>query len=159
MKKSVFLAAVCVLVFSSVASAQTNPCQSSPTTIQVFQPGATPTIYVEDNELGMNDPSGQPLLSAIEIGIFLQGVNPATGQPISTISITRAQFTAVTGFPMCYRGQSSTLLATPVATFTQYFGAARGVNLAGNARSGWTAGNPFWLAGAPNAPANIRVVQ
>lgn len=155
--KKTFVLALAFVGIASVASAQTNPCRTAVGNTHVFQPGAMPLVYVEAPQVAQNDPSGNPIVVSVEVGVFAQGVNPAQGQPVSSVAVPRSSLTPVTGFTGCYQAQVPMLLAAPVATFTPYFGATRAINQVGP--SGWTSGNPFWLAGVPAAPANTRVGQ
>lgn len=144
---------ICLFV-ASLAEAQTNPCTAPLQT--VFAPTtvlATLTNYTE-----LLPSTTTPRVSEWQMGVFLQGVNPATGSPVTAITIPRVQWTLVGGTADCYRAVPAELLAVPVGV--THFVALRGRNAmeAGGAYGAWSPNsNPFALLAALTPPTAVRV--
>lgn len=129
--------------------AQVNPC-----TTPVGQATANPTtLYLEYPGLLQDFPDGTPGVREIVVGAFLQGVDPTTGAPVTSVTLPRASWTVVAGFPTCYTAKLAQPLAVPLVA--AHVGAAKAVNAFGE--SGWVTSNPFFRAGAPSAPSTVRV--
>lgn len=133
-----------LVMCAAPAFAQTNPCAQSLTTV-VVNPSE---IAVDAPELGLKIGTS-PYLSAVEIGVVLNGASA----PTSLASLLPSAFTLATGTTSCYTARLPQPLAVPVGQ--QHVVAARAVN--GVGASAWVTGSPFVVAGAPSALSSVRV--
>jgi hypothetical protein len=146
--RRLFLAIAFTLI-ASVAQAQTNPCTSP-----IGTTSANPTtVYVQHVDMLKNQPDGTPVIATVKVGVFLVGVNPQTGAPVTSVDLPRSAFTPVAGAANCYVTKLAQPLAVP--TFTPHVGAAQAINPFG--ASAWVLSNPFFAAGAPSEFNSVRV--
>lgn len=145
-----------LFLLGSAAFAQTNPCTVAATTT-VYSPSK---VYFQIDNFGATLPGGTtPEWTELALGIFNNGVNPATGAPVTTATFTKAQLTLVSGTTNCYLGTPTVLVSQPVGTMQ--FAAARIRRTAPDvAESPWSANsNPFARPAALLAPTAVRVTQ
>lgn len=149
----IVLTAVFIVCMGGRAYAQTV-CGSALQTMPVS--GATTVVITsEDHERVME--GGLPTVTDYELGIFLDGVNPAMGQPVTTIIVPKTTWTVIPNFPNCYQAKPTELLALPAAqTFRVAIQTKRSSD---GAASPWSViSNPFVRpAPPPAAVSGVRV--
>jgi len=153
--RTLAFAAACLL-WTATLSAQTNPCT------QPLPPG---TAITASSEVYATLPdhtavvAGLPVVTEYQFGFFLPGVDPATGQPVTLVTIPKASWVLVTGTTNCYHVKPVELLAMPVNADRR--GAVKARRTTPDvAESAWSAPtNPFARVGPPAVPTGARVTE
>jgi len=148
------LIALALVLTASAASAQTNPCAAA----------ALPVVLSPTSEvLGVLSAAhttsigGFPAISEYVIGVFLPGVDPATGgQPMSTAVVAKTAWVLKTA--NCY-GMPVPALLLNVPVNAEHYVAIRGRRTLPTVVEGaWgPLSNPFGVLGVPAAPTGTRI--
>jgi hypothetical protein len=160
-RSKVRLAVLCAVgvLLAGTVSAQ-NLCTSTSNTTVVYNPSKI-VAQLPDFNATIQTTAGTttPLWDAIRVGVFSNGVDPSTGQPVSTFDVPRASWTLIAGTPDCYIGQPAQLLTLPLPTL-QFVVAKKVRTLAEPMETVWGApSNPFASLPALSAPAVIRLTK
>jgi len=138
-----------------VAFAQ-NPCTDGTAPAIAIAPTKITATLPDQTKIGLD---GVPVVASYDLGVFGQGV-PATGSPISMLSIPRASFTSVgvATAPDCYQ-----LTTLPTEILGVPKGTAFAVGLRTKAPDGfataWVLSNPFGFPAALGLPGAVRVLR
>lgn len=153
---AMLVALLITLIIPSMAAAQTDPCSSSATTT-VLSPSSIYAVLPDFN--GTVDGTASPLYTEIIVGIFNTGVNPATGAPVQTLTVPKANATVVNATTGCYKLTPTTILSLPLNV--QQFGAAKVRRTTPDvAESDWSPlSNPFVRPAALSAPSAVRFTR
>lgn len=152
MYKLIVCAIGALLVSAPPVAAQTNPCNATPTT--AYNPTKVAAQIPNYAEVLPN--TNSPRIVDWQLGVFNSGVDPATGAPVSVLTIPRVSFQLVPGTPDCYEATLAELLAVPVGAVQ--VGAMRAREANGVAGP-WSAGsNPFARLPALTPPSAVRLI-
>lgn len=141
-------AAVVLVLLAAGQSAAQSSCTTSGTAY-----AKNPTkVGIPDGQFALTNPDGSPVVTSVSLLIARQATPTVVEQ---TVTIPRAAWTLETGTANCY--VATLTLPAALAKSTGYLAVA---TLTGEGTSPGSPGsNPFFLAGAPNAPASIRLVR
>jgi hypothetical protein len=147
--KTALILVATLLGLASIASAQTTPT-FNPRTVTIT-PGADYNAQLAD---------GTSLVTGVRLQYFLQGVDPLTGSPVTTVNLCKPALTAAglivvttsTGTACA----NALLFATPLVTNTTYYATATEYGPGGESGRS-PASNPFALSGAPAKPLAVAV--
>jgi hypothetical protein len=151
--KHLLCAAVLVLL-PGLAAAQ-NPCTAALPPGVIISPTSEVVAALSTHTAVVN---GIPVVTGYVLGVFLPGVNPATGgQPVSQVNLAKTAFTLKAGTVDCYGARPVELLAIPINQDT--FLALKAVRTTPDTvESAWsTLSNPFARLGPPAVPTGTRV--
>lgn len=140
-----------LLCFIPVSAFAQNPCIGPITDLN-----RNPTkIALTQGEFTATWPDGTQRVVSVEMA-YRKQADPASATPVATVTIPKAQFTLQAGTTDCMVATFAAPSQLQVGqTYTPY---ARTMG-SGNTFSSATAGNPFFLDGAPSAPGAIRMVR
>lgn len=144
-----------LLLFASLAGAQTNPCTDAVSGVVV-----TPTRVAADlPDHNATELDGSLVVASYDLGVFLATGATPNSAPISTSVVPRANVAAVTGVANCY-------LVTPLPT--ELLGVPKGtahvIGLRARRASDasttpWVLSNPFGFPAALTPPRAVRVLR
>jgi hypothetical protein len=105
------LLVIALSLCASVASAQ-NPCTQPLPPGVILSANSEVVAALTTHNTVVN---GIPIVTDYQLGVFLPGVDPAKGgMPVSTITITKAEWILKTGTPDCYGSKPKEILAIPI---------------------------------------------
>lgn len=148
--RCILAAVVCagVLGLSSSAWAQ-GTCTAS-ATAYAKNPAK---VGVADGQFALTNPDGSAVVASVSVAIARQATPTVVEQ---TVVIPRAAWTLEAGSTNCYT--ATLVLPATLARSTGYLTTAILTGPDGTSPAS-LGSNPFFLAGAPNAPGSIRLVR
>lgn len=142
--------AVCAVVVGLSSSAWAQGTCTASATAYAKNPNK---VGVADGQFALTNPDGSAVVSSVSVAIARQATPTVVEQ---TVVIPRAAWTLEAGSTNCYT--ATLTLPVALAKSTGYLTTASLTGPDGTSPAS-PGSNPFFLAGAPNAPGSIRLVR